>query len=86
MPCTFMCFFENAHEIARLFGVILSHKSQRRSSHYAVTHARNTNSKIQWGKNGFPYQKELLLKKRIRSLWEQILSFKRSSYFEKGRN
>ena len=29
---------------------------------------------------------ELLLKERIRSLWEQILSFKRSSYFEKGRN
>ena len=30
--------------------------------------------------------KELLLKERIHSLWEQILSFKRSSHFEKGRN
>ena len=34
----------------------------------------------------FPYLKELILKERIRSLWEQILSFKRSSHFEKGRN
>ena len=33
-----------------------------------------------------PYTKELLLKERIHSLWEQILSFKRSSHFEKGRN
>ena len=32
----------------------------------------------------FSYHKELLLKERIRSLWEQILSFKRSSHFEKG--
>ena len=31
------------------------------------------------------YHKELLLKERIRFLWEQILSFKRSSHFEKGR-
>ena len=38
------------------------------------------------GKSDFPYQKELLLKERIRSLWEQILPFKRSSHFEKGRN
>ena len=30
--------------------------------------------------------KELLLKERISSLWEQILSLKRSSQFEKGRN
>ena len=28
----------------------------------------------------------MLLKERIRSLWEQILPFKRSSHFEKGRN
>ena len=27
------------------------------------------------GKSDFPYHKELLLKKRIRFLWEQILSF-----------
>ena len=34
----------------------------------------------------FPYHKELVLKERIHSLWEQILSFKRSSNFKKGRN
>ena len=32
----------------------------------------------------FPCHKELLLKERIRFLWEQILSFKRSSHYEKG--
>ena len=32
------------------------------------------------------YHKELLLKERIRSLWKQILSFKRSAYHEKRRN
>ena len=37
-------------------------------------------------KRDFPYHKELLLKERIRSLWEQILSNKRSSHFEEGRN
>ena len=52
------------------------------SSHYAVTLVRNKNSNIsrevtQCGKSDFPYHKELLLK-------EQILSFKRSSYFETG--
>ena len=31
-----------------------------------------------------PYYKELLIKERIRSIWEQILSFQRSSHFEKG--
>ena len=36
--------------------------------------------------NDFPYHKELLLKERIRSLWEQIFSFRTSSHFEKGRN
>ena len=30
------------------------------------------------------FHKELLLKERIRSLWERILSFKRSAYFGKG--
>ena len=34
----------------------------------------------------FSYYKELLIKERIRSLLEQILSFKRSSHFEKGHN
>ena len=34
------------------------------------------------GKSDFPYHKELLLKERFYSLWEQILSFN----FEKGRN
>ena len=32
----------------------------------------------------FPYHKGLLLKERIRSLWEQILSFKIHSNFKKG--
>ena len=34
----------------------------------------------------FPYHEELLLKERIRPLWEQILSLKRNFTFEKGRN
>ena len=34
-------------------------------------------------KGDFPCHKELLLKDRIRSLWEQNLSFKRSSHYEK---
>ena len=38
------------------------------------------------GKNDFPCHKELLLKERICSLWKQILSFQRSSHYEKGRN
>ena len=38
----------------------------------------------QCGKSDFPSHKELLFKERFRSLWEQILSFKRSSHFEKG--
>ena len=55
------------------------------------THVRNKNSNAQGSSPHvveviFPYLKELLLKKRIRSLWEQILSFKRSSNFEKGYN
>ena len=37
-------------------------------------------------KSDFLYHKNLLLKERIRSLWEQILFFKRNSHFEKGRN
>ena len=37
------------------------------------------------GKNDFPYLNDLLLKERIRSLWEQILSFKRSSNTERDR-
>ena len=42
------------------------------------------NSNIQGMSPNVVYYKELLLKERIRSLWEQILSFKRSSHFEKG--
>ena len=38
------------------------------------------------GNSDFPNYKELLKKERICSLWEQILSFKRSSHFDKGRN
>ena len=62
-----------------------------RSSHYAVTHVHNKNSNIQERspnvvKSDIPYHKELLLKERIRFLWGQILSFKRSSHFEKGCN
>ena len=52
-----------------------------------VTHVRNKiQGRLQCDKNDFPYAKELLIKERIRSLWEQILSFKRSSHFENGRN
>ena len=50
----------------------------------------NENSNFQWRSlnviSDFPYYKELLIKERICSLWEQILSFKRSSHFEKGHN
>ena len=59
-----------------------------RSSLYAVMHMRNKNSNIQGRsshvvKEIFPYHKELLLKERICSIWEQILSFKRSSPLER---
>ena len=56
-----------------------------------VTHMHNKNSNIQGRSHNvvkviwMSYYKELLLKDRIRFLWEQILSFKRSSHFEKGR-
>ena len=55
-----------------------------------VVHLRNKNSNIQGRssnvvKSDFPYDKELFLKERICSLWEQILSLK-SSRFEKGYN
>ena len=54
------------------------------------THMRNKNSNTQGSSpnvvSDVPYLKELLLEERICSLWEQILSFKRSSYFEKGHN
>ena len=55
-----------------------------------LTHLRNKNSNIQ-GRSPDVVKKrfsmpsgnneELLLNERIRSPWEQILSFKRSSYF-----
>ena len=56
-----------------------------------ITHVRNRNNNIQWRspnvvESDFPYNKELLLKERICSLWEQILSFNTSSHFEKGHN
>ena len=54
-----------------------------------VTHVRNKDSNIQGRLLNvlcviFPYYKELLLKERICSIWEQSLSFKRSSHFWKG--
>ena len=61
-----------------------------RSSHYAVKHVHNKNSNIQGRSpikcvsSDFPYYKELLIKERIRTLLEQILSLKRSSHFEEG--
>ena len=56
-----------------------------------VNQVRNENSNIQGmslyvAKSDFPYYKELLIKERIRSLWEQIPSIKRSSHFEKALN
>ena len=55
-----------------------------------VTHMHNKDSNNQGRSpnvvSDFPYHKELLLKEKIHYLWEQILSFKRSSNFEKGRN
>ena len=62
-----------------------------RSYHNAFTHVRNRNCNIQGGPpdvviSGFPYHTELLLKERIRFLWEQILSFKRISHFGKEVN
>ena len=41
---------------------------------------------IKRGNSVFPYHKGLLLKERISSRREQILSFMRSPHFEKGRN
>ena len=51
-------------------------------------HVRNKKSNIQgrsliMRKSDFPYYKELLIMERILSLWEQILSFKRSSHLKK---
>ena len=62
-----------------------------RSSHYAVTHVRNKTSRILGRspnvvKVSFRTIRNCSLKERIRSLWEQILSFKRSSHFEKAHN
>ena len=54
--------------------------------HCAVTHVRNNNSHIQVRSPNVVYHTELLLKERIRYLWEQILSFKKNSDFEKERN
>ena len=38
---------------------------------------RNVNLELNLTKSDLPYHKELLLNERIRSLWEQILYFKR---------
>ena len=51
---------------------------------------RNKNSNIQGRSLNvvnviFSYHEELLFKERICSRWEQILTFKSSSKFEKGR-
>ena len=76
----------------RLTGAICKlYDGHWRCPHYAVTYLRNKNSNIQGSSPNvvivfFSYYEELLIKERIRSLWEQILSFKRSSHFEKGRN
>ena len=48
-----------------------------RSHHYTFAHVRNKNSNIQVGNSDFPYHKELLLKERIRSLWDTPLIFLR---------
>ena len=60
-----------------------------RGSHYADTHARNKNRNIQERSPNlvffFPCYKKILIKERIRSLWEQILSLTRNSHIEKGR-
>ena len=37
-------------------------------------------------KSDFPYYKELLIKEIIRPLWEQIISFKRSSHAKRDAN
>ena len=60
------------------------------------THVCNKHSNTQGSSSDFPYLKGLLLKERIRSLWEQmkrfrslweqLFSLKRSSHFENGRN
>ena len=49
-------------------------------------HLRKKIVTFKGGKSDCPHHKELLLKERVRSLWEQIIAFKRSSHFERGRN
>ena len=56
-----------------------------------ITNMRNENSNIQGGSPNevnviFHTIRNCSFKERIRSLWEQILSFKRNSHFEKGHN
>ena len=46
----------------------------------------NTQGRSHYVVKVIPYLEELLLKERICPLWEQNLSFKRSSHFVKGRN
>ena len=59
------------------------YKCHWRSSHYAVTHMRNRNSNID-GRS--PNVVKVIYHTIKNSLCERILSFKRSSHFEKGRN
>ena len=47
------------------------------------THSREI---VKCGDSVVPYYKGLLLKQSIRSLWEQIFSFKWSHHFEKEPN
>ena len=63
------------------FFLIRFYHSHLRSSQYTVTHERNKRGVTLCGKSKFPYYKELLIKERIRSLWEQILSFNRLKSF-----
>ena len=61
------------------------------SVHYAVTHLRNKHSNIQERSPNevkviFLNYKELLFRQEFAPSWGQILSFKRSANFVKGRN
>ena len=47
-----------------------------RRSHYALTYVHDKNSNIQRRSSNVVYHYELLLKERIHSLWEQILTLR----------
>ena len=49
-----------------------------------VSHVRNKKVTFKGGHlMWFPYYKELLIKESIHSIWEQILSYERSTHFKK---